>query len=72
MRDDDDALLAGAGEDRLQHLGVVGDHADRVHALGDQVLDGAHLERRSALVGPTIQASQPSSCERSWMPTSMR
>ena len=44
--DHEDALLAGAGEHRLQHLGIVRHDADRVDALGDEVLDGAHLEGR--------------------------
>ena len=46
MRDDVDAGVLGLLQHRLEHLGIVRHHADDLDALGDQILDGAHLQRR--------------------------
>jgi hypothetical protein len=46
VRDHDDPGLARLLEHGLKRGLVVGDDADHVHAAGDQVLDGADLERR--------------------------
>jgi hypothetical protein len=44
VRDHEDAGVAGLLENGLQRGLVVRNHADHVHAAGDQVLDGADLE----------------------------
>ncbi|MCY1522549.1 hypothetical protein D9M68_574070 [compost metagenome] len=46
MGDDDDAFFLGLSEHRLEHLGIVRHHADHLHALCNEVFDGAHLQRR--------------------------
>ena len=46
MRDDDDASILGLLKHRLEHLGVVRDHAYYLDALGDQILDCADLQCR--------------------------
>ena len=46
MGDDLDAGVAGLLQHRLENVGVVRHDADHVDALGDQILDGAHLQCR--------------------------
>ena len=46
VHDDLDAGVLRALEDRLERRAVVGDDADHVDLLGDQILDRAHLLSR--------------------------
>ena len=56
MGDDLDPGIAGLLQHRLEHVGVVGDHADHIDALGDEILDGAHLQGRIGAGRPDHEA----------------
>ncbi len=49
VRDDDDALFLGLLERGLKRLGVIGDHGDGIHTLGDQVFHDLDLLGRVGL-----------------------